>query len=222
MAPGTKAQLGPLARVIALTAARATGGEPQRVFLTIGRHRRLFRWWVAFAGTLLFRSHLPRRDIELLVLRSAFNCSSPYEWAQHVPLARAAGLDLKDVRAVADPGSASVLSTRQRLLIEAADELHTERVIGDATWGRLESALDDLELIELCMVVGQYEMLAMTLNSLGVRPEPSALRLLDHASRATVEELDARIRGRPSGPSRGPGHPDSHTVGEPPAAISST
>ncbi len=31
--------------------------------------------------------------------------------------------------------------------------------------------LDDLELIELCMLVGHYEMLAMTLNSLAVEPD---------------------------------------------------
>jgi len=39
--------------------------------------------------------------------------------------------------------------------------------------------LGDHELIELCMLVGHYEMLAMTLNSLGVEAEPSALAALD-------------------------------------------
>jgi hypothetical protein len=37
------------------------------------------------------------------------------------------------------------------------------------------------QLIELCRLVGHYEMLAMTLNSLGVEPEPSALARLSGA-----------------------------------------
>ena len=37
-------------------------------------------------------------------------------------------------------------------------------------WGALRPLLSDAELIELCMLVGHYEMLAMTLNSLGVEP----------------------------------------------------
>jgi alkylhydroperoxidase family enzyme len=31
--------------------------------------------------------------------------------------------------------------------------------------------LSETELIELCMLVGHYEMLAMTINSLGIEPE---------------------------------------------------
>ena len=38
-------------------------------------------------------------------------------------------------------------------------------------WGELASELDEVLLIELCMLVGHYEMLAMTLNTLEVEPE---------------------------------------------------
>jgi hypothetical protein len=34
-----------------------------------------------------------------------------------------------------------------------------------------------VRLIELCMLIGHYEMLAMTLNSLGVEPEAAGNRL---------------------------------------------
>ena len=39
------------------------------------------------------------------------------------------------------------------------------------TWRSLSSHLDDRRLIELCMLVGHYEMLAMTITSLGIQPE---------------------------------------------------
>ncbi len=37
--------------------------------------------------------------------------------------------------------------------------------------GPLRARLSDVELIELCMLAGHYEMLAMTLNALRVQPE---------------------------------------------------
>jgi alkylhydroperoxidase family enzyme len=51
------------------------------------------------------------------------------------------------------------------------DELHADRVLSDTTWTRLRSRYDDVRMIEFCMLVGHYEMLAMTLNSLGVQPD---------------------------------------------------
>jgi alkylhydroperoxidase family enzyme len=43
--------------------------------------------------------------------------------------------------------------------------------ISDATWAVLSGRLDEAQLIELCMVVGQYHLVAFTLNSLGVEGE---------------------------------------------------
>jgi len=60
---------------------------------------------------------------------------------------------------------------RQRGLLQAADELHERRVLGDEVWTQLSAELSDTQLIELCMLVGHYEMLAMTLRSLRVQPD---------------------------------------------------
>ena len=49
--------------------------------------------------------------------------------------------------------------------------------IGDELWAQLARQLDEVRLIELCMLIGHYEMLAMTLNSLGVEPEHPRDRL---------------------------------------------
>ncbi len=62
-------------------------------------------------------------------------------------------------------------SERRRLLLAAADECHADGRIGDGTWAGLTEDLDEPLLIELCMLIGHYEMLAMTLASLRVQPE---------------------------------------------------
>jgi alkylhydroperoxidase family enzyme len=176
--PAAAGALAPLARLTAAVTARATGGEPLRIFTTLGRHPRLFRPWLWFGATLMFGGELPRVDRELLTLRVAWRCGSWYEWVQHAELARQAGLTADEIGRVVDGPDAAGWGPRPRLLLRAADELHEHRVVTDRTWQALSDELSERQLIELCLLVGHYEMLAMTLNSLGVEPEPSALARL--------------------------------------------
>ena len=154
----------------------ATGGAPPRVFTTLAHHRRLFRRWLPFAGALMPGGVLPRADSELVILRVAHNTGSEYEWRQHERLAQGAGLSAAEVAQVRDGAAADGWRHRQSLLLRAADELHEERTISDDLWAELRPLLSDQELIELCMLVGHYEMLAMTLNALAVEPDPVPAR----------------------------------------------
>ncbi|HTX31134.1 MAG TPA: carboxymuconolactone decarboxylase family protein [Solirubrobacteraceae bacterium] len=148
------------------------GTGPPHIFTTLARHRRLFRPWLRFAGALMPGGKLPRADSELLILRVAHNTGSAYEWSQHERLALTAGLSREEIERVRQGAAADGWSERHRLLLGAADELHSEkRAISADTWDALRPLLSDAELIELCMLVGHYEMLAMTLNSLGVVPD---------------------------------------------------
>lgn len=183
----------PLATVVAALAGRSTHTEPHRVFTTLARHRRLFRRWLPLADALLLRGDLPRRDAELLILRTAWNCGCWYEWVQHAGMATSHGLTGDIVDAVPDWTASAACTPRQRHLLAAADELHRGRVITDATWAALSGELRDPELIEVCFLVGHYEMLAMTLNSLGVQPEPSAIRALGARAAEVAEALRAGL-----------------------------
>jgi alkylhydroperoxidase family enzyme len=183
----------PLATVVAAVAGRATHTEPHRIFTTLARHRRLFRRWLPLADILLLRGDLPRRDTELLILRTAWNCRCWYQWVQHAGLAQAGWLPKTIVDAIPDWREHEELSRRQCHLLQAADELHRDHVISDNTWELLADELSDTQLIEVCFVVGHYAMLAMTLNSLGVQPEPTAIGALDDRNARTAERLRAAL-----------------------------
>ncbi len=170
--PGTMGDIGPVNTVIARVAQRATGSSHlPHLFTTLSRHRRLYLPWLMFAGRLMPGGKLPRPDTELLILRVAHNCGCEYEWRHHEHMAQAVGLSVADVERVRSGPSASGWSARQELLLRAADELHADRVISDGLWSALSAELSDVELIELCMLVGHYEMLAGTINSLGIEPD---------------------------------------------------
>lgn len=172
IAPGTRREIGLVnAAIVRVLGAAAGGGEPPRVFTTLARHRRLFRRWLWFAGALMPGGTLPRAEAELLILRVAHNADCDYERIQHERLARRAGLSAEEVARVRVGAEAPGWSPRQALLLRAADELHAQRRIGDELWTALAREYDERGLIELCLLVGHYEMLAMTLRSLEVQPD---------------------------------------------------
>jgi AhpD family alkylhydroperoxidase len=172
--PGTAADIGRVNWLIARAIGLATRGEPPHVFTTLARHRRLFRRWLRFAGSLMPGGKLPRADTELVILRVAHNCECDYEWGHHERLGRRAGLSADDIERVRAGADAVGWTARQTSLLRAADELHATRTVSDDLWAQLRPLLNDQELIELCMLIGHYEMLAMTLNALCVEPELSS------------------------------------------------
>jgi alkylhydroperoxidase family enzyme len=172
--PGGRDDVGVVNRVVATVAGRVAGTGPPNLFTTLGRHRGLFRRWLWFAGGLMPGGRLPRRDTEMVILRVALNCDCAYEWDHHVHLGGRAGLTPEDVERVRLGPDAPGWSPRQTALLRAADELHELRDVTDDTWAALRDHLDDRDLVELCLLVGHYEMLAMTINSLGIQPDRHA------------------------------------------------
>jgi 4-carboxymuconolactone decarboxylase len=138
------------------------------IFATLARHPDLFRAWLPFGGFLLGGGVLPKRERELLILRTGANCRSSYEWGQHVLIGERAGLSREEVMRVAtgpdDPG----WSAADRTLLRAADELHADAKISDATFAELRDGYDERGLIEIAMLVGHYHLVAFALNSLEV------------------------------------------------------
>jgi AhpD family alkylhydroperoxidase len=172
--PGGREQVGAVNAAILRVIGFGLGGSAPNVFTTLARHRGLFRRWVLFAGALMPGGKLPRRDSELVILRVAHLTGSGYEWAQHERLGRAAGLGEEEIGRVREGADALGWSERQALLLAAVDELHGGDRVGPETWEGLARHLDEVELIELCMLAGHYVMLAGTLNSLQVEIDPIA------------------------------------------------
>lgn len=151
------------------------GGPTVNIFATLVRHPGLFARWLPFGGKLL-AGRLPARDRELLVLRTGWLCGSEYEWAQHVVVGRAAGLGDAEIARVAEGPAAEGWDAFDAVLLTAADELHADSCVTDATWAALAQRYDERQLVEVPMVVGHYHLVSMTLNSLGVPLEDGATR----------------------------------------------
>ena len=138
------------------------------IFPTLARNPELFRAWLRFGGYLLTAGKLPGRDRELVILRIAVLCRSPYEWGQHVQISLQGGIDRETIDRVAQGPDADGWTSHEAALLRTADELCEKARISDETWATLAETYDEAQLIEVAMLAGHYQMLAGMLNSLGV------------------------------------------------------
>jgi len=147
------------------------------IFRTLANHPKLLKRWLVFGNHVLARSSLAPRERELVILRIGWLCRAGYEWGQHVQIARASGLSDAEIERIAKGPDAPGWSELERALLRATDELHADAFVSDATWAELARHYETRQLIDLVFTVGQYNMVSMALNTLGVQPEPGLPRL---------------------------------------------
>ncbi len=169
--PGGFRELGPINWVIAKLGARTVHAPEMHLFTTLGQRRLLF-WAFALYGARLLRGRLPQADTELVILRVAHLRGSEYELQHHRWMGRRRGLDDQTQELIfAWPntsGNAGGLTDRQQALLRATDEFILNRSIGDEVYQQLSHHLDRRQLIEFCLLAGQYDGLAATMSALQI------------------------------------------------------
>ncbi len=172
IAPGTRSEVGLLGWTISAVSGRVSGTrEPPNLFLTLGRHRPLFRGWLRFAGRLMPGGKLPRRETELVIIRVALLRDCTYELEHHVHLGRRAGVTVADVDRLRAGPEVDGWPARERAILGAVDALHHRQDLDDGEWADLRRHLDEREVIELVLLVGHYEMLATAIAALRIEPD---------------------------------------------------
>jgi alkylhydroperoxidase family enzyme len=152
---------------IADTAA-AVSNLPE-IVRTMLRHPDLFARHTDVGIQLLCNGALSKRDRELAILRIAWLCQAPYEWGEHVIVAKSIGIEKQDIERLIRGADAPGWSEHEAAIVRAAEELHRDATISDTTWATLSKSLDDKQLIELPILIGQYQAVAYYQNSLRLR-----------------------------------------------------
>lgn len=143
IAPGTLSEVGRINWLIAGIAGRVAGTTPPNLFLTLAKHRRLFRGWLRFAARLMPRGRLPRRESELVILRVAHLRGNRYEFEHHARLGRQVGLRAEHFGAITRSVADGPWSDREAMILAVVDQLHAERNLDDEAWSRLRHHLDE-------------------------------------------------------------------------------
>ena len=131
--------------------------------------------WEAFKARREWSAHLlgpgstiPPRFRELLILRTAFVTPAEYEWAQHKPMARKAGLSDDEIERIKSGGSAPGWTATESALLDMTDDLIRQHTVSDSVWKRLTENLSTQQVFDAISTVGQYLSIALLANSVGV------------------------------------------------------
>ncbi len=144
-------------------------GRVLNIFRTLAHHPKLLERWLVFGTHVLNKSTLPPREREMAILRIGWLCGSEYEFGQHVLIGRMAGLADEEIRRIKLGADAEGWTDAEAALLAAVDELHSESFISDPTWQKLTAHFSTQQLLDLIFAVGQYNLVSMALNTLGVQ-----------------------------------------------------
>lgn len=175
-----KPRLAPLsdAEIDPETRQRMGAGPMLNIFRTLAHHPKLMKRWLVFGNHVLARSTLAPRERELAILRIGWLCRAGYEWGQHAVIARRSGVSDAEIERVADGPEAPGWSDADRALLRAVDELRADAFVSDPTWEALGKHFSTQQVLDLVFAVGQYQLVSMALNTLGVQPDSPELPTL--------------------------------------------
>jgi alkylhydroperoxidase family enzyme len=134
-----------------------------------------FRPLVALGTAILGRQALSPALRELVILRVARLSKARYEWVQHVPIAKAVGLD--DAKVVAlerDDTDAACFDEAERLVLRFTTEVVRDVRASDTTFAALADRFDARRIVEILLTIGYYMMIARLLESTAVDIDPPA------------------------------------------------
>lgn len=161
-----------IVRSLRAAAGLAEAAAIPDIVATLLRHPGLYARHAAIGAELLCKGALSPRQRELAILRTGWLCAAPFEWGEHVAIAKRAGLGAAEIDALTQDADFAGWNETDGAIVRAAEELHRDAMISDAVWSVLASFLDERQLIELVYVVGHYTKVAYLQNALRLRLSP--------------------------------------------------
>ena len=153
----------------------ARGAELSGPFVPMLRSPDVMTRARAMGDYLRFKSALPPRLSEFVILLTAGQWKQQYEWAIHHPLALKAGVSPETAAAVAEGRRPAQMTEDEEALYDLCLELQRNRSVSDATYARALARFGERGVVDTVGIVGYYTLLAMTLNTFRTPAPPDAL-----------------------------------------------
>ena len=145
----------------------ALWGTPPNLYRALANHPRLIAAWNEFSKMLRHDTRTPRALRELVILRAAQLMRSEYEWAQHLPMARKAGVREAQINALARWPASGEFDEREKAAL-ALGEAVTQGQVSDEVYAQVMRHFDHHDYVELAAVAAFYAMVGRMLDAMAV------------------------------------------------------
>jgi alkylhydroperoxidase family enzyme len=170
----------------------AAGARPLNLYRILANNPTMLDAWLSFAYVLRADCVVPRDLRELMILRTAQQHHSAYEWDQHLRMALAAGVSMVKVNALNTwRGAMSEFSSRERAALNLTDAMCANKMT-QAVHDLARQHFSDAEMIELIMTAGFYCMVPRVLQAIDATTEGEEDAECDRA----VRSFDRQIMNR--------------------------
>ena len=146
-------------------------GTPPNLYRGLANHPKIIAAWTEFANTLRHGSRTPRALRELVILRGAQLSASEYEWAQHLKMARKAGVREGQIAALTSWRSSPEFDDKEKAALSIAEAV-TRGQVSDEVYRQAMRHFDHHDYVELAVTAAFYAMVARALDALGIQLEP--------------------------------------------------
>jgi alkylhydroperoxidase family enzyme len=156
-------------------AARAALGgwwPPFNIHRVLAHNPATLQSWIGFGTHILRENTLGERLRELVILRIAWNARCAYEWGQHAGLSARLGIPEADIDRVVDGPDAPGWTPLERALLAGVDQLMTVSRVSDEVYAMLADQLSPQQLIDYAFLIGEFVLVAFTLNLFRIEPDP--------------------------------------------------
>ena len=138
------------------------------LYRVLGNSPDMLRAWLDIAWPLRTKATTSRRLRELMILRGARISGTAYEWAHHVPMALAAGIDQAEIDALFEGQNADTFSAAEKAALRLAEEMTAGPAASPDCMEALKQFYSDAEIVELTLTAGFYVCVGRVLKSLQV------------------------------------------------------
>jgi alkylhydroperoxidase family enzyme len=147
-------------------------GTPLSLFRMVAHAESAFNPWLKYSNALLTRLELDPLLRELAILQVAHLVDSPYEWVQHVVIARAVGATDAQIEAIERDAEADrSLSEEQAQMLGFAREVILDGSASEAAVAGMAERIGVRGVVELLLVLGHYMAIARLIATTGLEPD---------------------------------------------------
>ena len=155
-------------------------GRPVNLYRALGNHPKLVAAWTEFANSIRHDSRTPRKLREVMILRAAQIAGSEYEWAQHLKMARAAGVREEQIADLAQWRGSGEFDARERAALALTEGVMAGNVTDENHAEARRAFPDPADYVELCITAAFYAMVSRMLDAMRVELDDD---IREHAPR---------------------------------------
>ena len=150
---------------------RAQGGDIINLQIATGHAPKFVQASSGMAFTIRFNATVPRKLLELTIMRTAQIVGSTYEINQHIPLSKMCGYSDGQIAALPTWQASTLFDDKERSVLGYVEQMAHGGDVDDPTFAALQKNFNSQQIVELTYTIGSYYANGLLTKALRIQVE---------------------------------------------------